>query len=56
MHMLMNFIHATAVIIAGSGMNEILAWTFGSVEKMLSGKKYPQNVQAIIMPSAPVQS
>ena len=35
MHMLMNFIHATAVIMAGSGMNEILAGTFGSVEKML---------------------
>ena len=32
MYMLMNFIHATAVIMAGSGMNEILAGTFGSVE------------------------
>ena len=42
MHMLMNFIHATAVIMAGGGMNEMLAGTFGSVEKMLSGK-YPQN-------------
>ena len=47
--MVMNFIHATAVIMAGSGMNEILAGTFGSVEKMLSGKKYPKNVRAIIM-------
>ena len=43
MHILMNFIHATAVIVAGGGMNEILAGTFVSVEKMLSGKKYPQN-------------
>ena len=34
---------------AGSGMNEILAGTFGSVEKMLSGRKYPQNVRAIIL-------
>ena len=42
MHMLMNCIRATAVIMASSGMNEILAGTFGSVEKMLSGKKYPQ--------------
>ena len=43
MHMLMNFIHATAVIVAGGGTNDILAVTFESVEKMLSGKKYPQN-------------
>jgi len=49
MHMLMNFIHATAVIMSGSGMKEILAGTFGSVEKMLSGKKYPQNFRALRM-------
>ena len=34
---------------AGSGMNEILARTFGSVEKMLSGKKYPHKFRAIRM-------
>ena len=44
MYMVMNVIHATAVIMAGSEMNEILAGTFGSVEKMLSGKKYPQKL------------
>ena len=44
MHMVMNVIHATAVIMAGSKMNEILVGTFGSVEKMLSGKKYPQKL------------
>ena len=49
MHMLMNFIHAAAVSMADSEMNEILAGTFGSVEKMLSGKKYPQNFRAIRM-------
>ena len=49
MHMPMNFIHATAVIMAGSGMNEILAGTFRRVGKMLSGKKYPQNFRAIRM-------
>jgi len=49
MHMLMNFIHATAIIIAGSGMKEVLAGTFGSVDKMLNGKKYPQNFRALRM-------
>ena len=44
MHMVMNVIHATAVIMARSEMNEILAGTFGSVEKMLSGKKCPQKL------------
>ena len=47
--MLMNFIHATSVIMAGSGMKEVLASTFGSIDKMLSGKKYPQNFRALRM-------
>ncbi len=51
MHMLMNFIHSIAVIMAGSGMKDILASTFGSVDKMLSGKKYPQNFCALRMPA-----
>ena len=42
MHMLRNFIHATTVIMAGSGMKEVLASSFGRVDKMLSGNKYPQ--------------
>lgn len=29
-----------------SGLPDILKTTFGGVEKMLSGKKYPQNVRA----------
>ena len=49
MHMLMNFIHATAIIMFGSGMKEVLAGTFGSVDKMLNGKKYPQHFRAIRM-------
>ena len=49
MHMLMNFIHAVAVIMGGSGLKEVLAGTFGSVDKMLSGKKYPQNFRALRM-------
>ena len=49
MHMLMNFIHTIAIIMAGSGMKEILAVTFGSIDKMLSGKKYPQNFRVLRM-------
>ena len=49
MHMLMNFIHAIAIIMAGSGMKDILAGTFGSIDKILSGKKYPQNFRAFRM-------
>ena len=49
MHMLMNFIHAISTIMAGSGLKEILASSFGSVDKMLSGKKYPQNFRALRM-------
>ena len=30
-------------------MKEILAGTFGSIDKMLSGKKYPQNFRALRM-------
>ena len=41
--MLRNFIHATAVIMAGSGMKEVLASSFGSVDKML-WKEIPTNV------------
>ena len=39
--MLMHFIYAIAIFMAGSGMKEILAGTFGSIDKMLSGKKIP---------------
>ena len=47
--MLMNFIHAAAIIKAGSGVKEVLARTFGSIDKMLDGMKYPQHFRAIRM-------
>ena len=47
--MLMNFIHAIAVLMAGSRLKEVLASTFGSVDKMLSGKKYPENFRILCM-------
>ena len=34
---------------AGSGMKEVLVGTFGSVDEMLNGKKYPQNLCALRM-------
>ena len=39
--MVMNFIHATSVIMA-----VIISSTFGSVDNMLSGKKFPKNFRA----------
>ena len=47
--MLMNFIHATAIIKTGSGMKEVIAGTFGSIDKMLNGMKYPQHFRALRM-------
>ncbi len=44
--MIRNFIYASAVIMGGSCMEEVLASTIGSVDTMLSGKKYPQAVCA----------
>ena len=39
--MLMNFIHAAAIIKAGSGVKEVLAGTFGSINKMQDGNEIP---------------
>ena len=45
--MLMDFIAALGTLAKTSGLYEIFMGTFDSVEKMLEGKKYPQNVRAI---------
>ena len=47
--MLMNFMHAAAIIKAGSGVKDFLAGTFGSIDKMLDGIKYPQHFRALRM-------
>ncbi len=39
--MIMNYIYSPAVIMGGSGMEEVLANTVVSVDTMLSRKKYP---------------
>ena len=44
----MNNIHAVCVILSPA-IKSILASTFGSVEKMMQGKKYPQNFRALKM-------
>ena len=47
MHFLMDFVSCIGKLMAGSGLKNILCGTFGSVDKMLEGKKYPQNVRAL---------
>ena len=37
MHMLMSFIHIVSILMADSGLKEIMISTFGSVDKMVSG-------------------
>ena len=47
MHFLMDIVSCIGTLMADSGLKDILCQTFGSVEKMLVGKKYPQNVRAL---------
>lgn len=43
----MNFIGAVGKLMAGTGLKELLESTFGSVDKMLKGIMYPQNIRAL---------
>ena len=45
----MHFISSIGTLMADSGLEQIMDSTFGGVSKMLSGKKYPQNVRALRM-------
>ena len=47
MHTLMSFVGAVGTLMQGSGLSEVLESTFAGVAKMLSGKKFPQNVRAM---------
>jgi hypothetical protein len=47
MHFLMDFVSCIGTLMADSGLSNILCGTFGSVDKMLQGKKYPQNIRAL---------
>ena len=47
MHTLMSFVGAIGTLMVDSGLEQILEVAFGGVSKMLSGKKYPQNIRAL---------
>ena len=48
-HALMSFAGAVGSLMAESWLSDILSEVFGGVPKMLSGKKFPQNVHALRM-------
>jgi len=54
MHALMSFVGAIGSLMADSGLSDVLSEVFGGVPKMLSGKKFPQNVRALRMLSEEV--
>ncbi len=49
MHFLMNVIGCIGGLAADSGCAEVLGAAFAGVDKMLTGKKYPQNFRALIL-------
>jgi hypothetical protein len=49
MHLLMSYCGSIGTLMADTGIVEILSPVFGGVLKMLSGKKFPQNVRALRM-------
>ena len=49
MHLVMSYVGSTGSLMAGSGKTEILSEAFAGVLKMLTGKKYPDNVRALRM-------
>ena len=49
MHLLMSFVGSVGVLMAGSGLEEILMSTLRGVQHMLTGKKLPQNTRALRM-------
>ena len=49
MHLLVSYCGGIGTLMADTGIVEILSVAFGGVLKMLSGKKFPQNVRALRM-------
>ena len=49
MHFLVDFVSCVGTLMSGSGLKSKLCGTFESVEKMLEGKKYPQNICALCL-------
>ena len=46
-HLLMSYVGSIGSLMSGAGLVEILEKVFGGVLKMLSGKKFPDNVRAL---------
>ena len=49
MHLLMSYVGCVGSLMAGSGIVEVLNTTFAGASKMLTGKKFPNNVRALRM-------
>ena len=47
MHWLMSFVGAVGKLMKNSGLDLLMKTAFAGVEKMLLGKKFPQNVRAL---------
>ena len=47
--MLMSFVNAIGTLMTETGLSEVLKSIFGSVEKILTGKKFPMNVTGMHM-------
>ena len=47
MHFLMSYVGAVGVLMAGSGLEELMKAAFGGVTKMLTSKNFPQNTGAL---------
>ena len=45
----MSFVGAVGTLMADTGLEPIMDVAFGGVAKMLTGKKYPQNIRALCM-------
>ena len=49
MHFLMSYLGSVGTLMENTGLSDVLAGPFGGVKKMLTGKKYPENVKALRM-------
>ena len=49
MHFIMNIIGCIGTLALDSGLFNILSSAFAGVEKMMQGKKYPQNFRALVL-------
>ena len=49
MHFLMSFIGCCGTLMTNLGLSDLLRSAFGSADKMLSGKNFPQNLSALRM-------